>query len=173
MKDRIKAIRTHFALSQEQFGNRINKTTSFVSTVETGRCGLSPATFDTVCRVFGVNEEWLRTGNGPMFSTPATAVDKTIIGSRVKELRKEAGLTQAEFGARIGFHKNQVYNVEVGKSIPSDDFLAAVSREFKVSVDWLRTGEADERDPVDDRLIEWLRVNPEIARELRTKAGLD
>lgn len=89
-----------------------------------------------------------------------------------EKLRKEAGLTQAEFGARIGFHKNQVYNVEVGKSIPSDEFLAAVSREFKVSVDWLRTGEADERDPVDDRLIEWLRVNPEIARELRTKAGL-
>lgn len=93
MKDRIKAIRTHFALSQEQFGKRINKMTSFVSTVETGRCGLSPATFETICRVFGVNAEWLRTGNGPMFSTPATAVDKTIIGSRVKELRKEAGLT--------------------------------------------------------------------------------
>ena len=109
MKDRIKAIRTHFALSQEQFGNRINKTTSFVSTAETGRCGLAPATFDTVCRVFGVNAEWLRTGNGPMFSTPATAVDKTIIGGRVKEVRKEAGLTQAEFGARIGYHKNQVW----------------------------------------------------------------
>ena len=93
-------------------------------------------------------------------STPATAVDKTIIGGRVKEVRKEAGLTQAEFGARIGYHKNQVCNVEVGKSIPSDGFLAAVSREFKVSVDWLRTGDADERDPVDDRLIEWLRENP-------------
>ena len=44
---------------------------------------------------------------------------------------------------------------------------------------WLETGEADERDPVDDRLdrlyrlIEWLRLNPEIARELRIKAGLD
>jgi hypothetical protein len=36
----------------------------------------------------------------------------------------------------------------------------------------LRTGEADERNPVDDRLdrlIECLRKNPEIARELRIK----
>ena len=64
-------------------------------------------------------------------------------------------------------------NVESGKYIPSDRFLAAVSREFKVSVDWLRTGEANERDPVDDRLIEWLRKNPERARELRIEAGLD
>ena len=48
-----------------------------------------------------------------------------------------------------------------------------------LSVDWLRTGEADERDSVDDRLdrldrlIEWLRLNPEIERELRIKAGVD
>jgi transcriptional regulator with XRE-family HTH domain len=101
------------------------------------------------------------------------AVDKTQIGSRIKEIRKKAGLTQAEFGDRIGFHKNQVYYVEVGKSIPSDGFIAAVSREFKVSYSWLRTGEANERDPVDDRLIEWLRRNPEVARGLRIRGGLD
>ena len=109
-----------------------------------------------------------------MFSDgPVPPVDKTQIGSRIKEIRKKAGLTQEQFGERIGFHKNQVYYVEVGKSIPSDDFIAAVSREFRVGYLWLRTGEADERDPVDDRLIEWLRRNPEVARELRVKAGLD
>lgn len=63
--------------------------------------------------------------------------------------------------------------MEVGKSIPSDGFIAAVSREFRVSYSWLRTGEANERDPVDDRLIEWLRRNPEVARELRIRGGLD
>ena len=108
-----------------------------------------------------------------MLVSPMAAVDKSTIGNRMRDVRKKAGLTQKKFADKIGFHKNQVYNVEVGKSIPSDDFLAAVSREFKVGVDWLRTGQADERDPVDDRLIEWLRRNPEIARELRSKAGLD
>ena len=42
-----------------------------------------------------------------------------------------------------------------------------------VSVDWLKAGKADERDPVDDRLIKWLRENPDVARKLRNKAGLD
>ena len=42
-----------------------------------------------------------------------------------------------------------------------------------MSVDWLRTGGTDEKDPVDDRLIEWPRMNPGVARELRIKAGLD
>ena len=55
--------------------------------------------------------------------------------------------------------------------------MACVAEKFRVSVDWLsvdwlRTGEADERDPVDDRL-DRLKLNPEIARELRIKAGLD
>ena len=174
MKDRIKAIRKHFDLSQEQFGKRIGKTTGFISNVETGRSGLSESTISSICSAFDIDKEWLRTGTGQMFSDePVPPVDKTQIGSRIKEIRKKAGLTQEQFGERIGFHKNQVYYVEVGKSIPSDDFIAAVSREFRVSYLWLRTGEADERDPVDDRLIEWLRRNPEVARELRVKAGLD
>ena len=127
MKDRFKDIRKHFALTQEQFAKKINKTSSFVSTVETGRCGLSPATVDTLCSVFGVNEEWLRTGIGEMFVSSVPAVDKYSIGGRMKDVRKRAGLTQAEFGDRIGFHKNQVYNVETGKSIPSGDYISSVA----------------------------------------------
>lgn len=45
-----------------------------------------------------------------------------------------------------------------------------------VSYEWLRTGEGmfnAVADPVDDKLIEWLRRNPEIARELRIRGGLD
>lgn len=48
-----------------------------------------------------------------------------------------------------------------------------MAQKFMVSVDWLWTGETDEKDPVDDRLIEWPRMNPGVARELRIKAGLD
>ena len=63
----------------------------------------------------------------------------------------------------------------MAEGVPRVDFWHAcsVAEKFKVSVDWLRTGEADKRDPVDDRLIEWLRLNPDVARELRIKAGLD
>ena len=95
------------------------------------------------------------------------------IDKRIRDVRKKAGLTQQEFADRIGYHKNQVSNVETGRFNPSNRFLASVGEKFMVSVDWLRTGEADERDPVDDRLIKWLRENPDVARELRIKAGLD
>ena len=73
---------------------------------------------------------------------------------------------------------SNVEKLKVGSTFLRIDFwhVFSVTEKFRVSVDWLRTGEADERNPVDDRLdrlIEWLRLNPEIARELRIKAGLD
>ena len=176
MKDRIKTIRTYFTLSQDQFAKKIGRTKAYISNVENGHSGMSRSTISSICTAFSVREEWLRDGTGEMFlaeQREVGTVSKSGIAARVREVRKKEGLTQAEFAQRIGCHKNQVSNVESGKYIPSDRFLAAVSREFKVSVDWLRTGEADERDPVDDRLIEWLRKNPERARELRIEAGLD
>ena len=92
---------------------------------------------------------------------------------RVRLIRKHFALTQEQFANKIHRTSGFISNVENGKSIPSDEFLSAVSREFNVSYLWLRTGEADERDPVDERLIEWLRRNPEVARELRIRSGLD
>lgn len=175
MKDRVRFIRKHFALTQEQFANKIHRTSGFISNVENGKGGLSDTTIALICSEFSIREEWLRDGSEPMFlpDKGTDIVDKCLIGSRIRDVRKGKGLSQAEFGERIGFHKNQVYNVENGKSIPSDEFLSAVSKEFNISYLWLRTGVSDERDPVDDRLIEWLRRNPEVAMELRIRGGLD
>ena len=111
-----------------------------------------------------------------MFVSSVPAVDKYSIGGRMKDVRKRAGLTQAEFGDRIGFHKNQVYNVETGKSIPSDDYISSVALKFQVSVNWLKTGEGEMSavtPEIDDRLLEWLKNNPDVIRELRLRGGLD
>ena len=111
MKERIKKIRKHFGLTQEKFAKRINKTTGFVSNVETGRGGMSDNTIRTICSAFGVNEAWLKDGVGEMFPTgvvPAAA-DVAGIGVRIKEIRKREKLSQEQFGERIGFTKNYVY----------------------------------------------------------------
>ena len=173
MENRFKQLRVHLVLTQDQFAKRIGRTKGYISNVENGHTGMSSSTVSSICSAFAVLEEWLLTGTGEMFEREAHKVSREEIGRRIRDIRKRAGLTQQEFADRVVCHKNQVSNVESGKYIPSDRFLGVVAREFKVSVDWLRTGEADERDPVDDRLIEWLRKNPERARELRNEAGLD
>lgn len=64
MKERIKLIRKRKNLSQEEFGSRIGITRSSVSLLESGRNSPSEQTIMLICKEFGVNEVWLRTGEG-------------------------------------------------------------------------------------------------------------
>lgn len=62
---------------------------------------------------------------------------------RIKQIRKEAKLTQIEFGEKIGVKGNTVTNYENGLRTPTDAVLKSICREFKVNETWLRTGEGD------------------------------
>lgn len=63
--------------------------------------------------------------------------------NRIRELRKELGLTQAEFGERLGIKANTVGNYETGLRVPSDAIIFSICREFDVNEEWLRTGSGD------------------------------
>ena len=67
MNERVREIRTHLNMSQEEFGMRIGIKKSAVSKLENGSNQPSDQTAMLICREFGVNEDWLRTGNGEMF----------------------------------------------------------------------------------------------------------
>ena len=64
MKDRIKEIRIDNKLSMDKFGERIGITKASVSRIESGENNPSEQTIILICREFGINEEWLRTGKG-------------------------------------------------------------------------------------------------------------
>ena len=122
MRERLEQLRSYFGLSKNKFAEKIGKTGGFIVDVESGKCGISEKTIQTICTVFGVNVTWLRDGIGPMFveGMEQSAVDLVGIAERVKEIRKNAGLTQQQFGDQVGFHKNHIYYVETGKTHPSE-----------------------------------------------------
>lgn len=63
--------------------------------------------------------------------------------NRIKEVRKAAGLTQTEFGERIGIKGNTITCYEKGIREPSEAIILAICREFNVREQWLRTGEGE------------------------------
>jgi transcriptional regulator with XRE-family HTH domain len=67
MNTRIKTVRKSVGLTLEKFGERIGITASSVSAIEVGKNNPSEQTIRAICREFGVNEIWLRTGAGEMF----------------------------------------------------------------------------------------------------------
>lgn len=62
---------------------------------------------------------------------------------RIKQVRKALGLNQAEFGQRVGVKGNTIGNYEIGLRSPSDAVIFSICREFRVSENWLRTGEGE------------------------------
>ena len=63
--------------------------------------------------------------------------------NRIKEVRKVNGLTQAEFGEKIGVKGNTVTGYETGIRSPSDAIIVSICREFGVNEEWLRTGNGE------------------------------
>ncbi|MGE9896642.1 helix-turn-helix domain-containing protein [Anaerovoracaceae bacterium SGI.195] len=68
MNERVKQLRKALGLSGEKFGARLGVTRTAVSLIESGKNNLSEANILSICREFNVNEDWLRTGSGDMFS---------------------------------------------------------------------------------------------------------
>lgn len=71
-----------------------------------------------------------------------------IIKDRIKQVRKGAGLTQTEFGERIGAKKGTIVCYESGARNPLPMTIKAISREFGISEDWLITGEGEMKSPM-------------------------
>jgi len=66
INERIRQIRTAGDFTMRQFAERIGISDSAVSQIEKGRTGISEQTIRSICREFGISEEWLRTGEGEM-----------------------------------------------------------------------------------------------------------
>lgn len=87
MNERIKALRKALDLTMEAFGAKIGITKSAVSTIESGKNRPSDQTILLICQVYGVNESWLRTGEGEMFvPAPHAHVDALLRAFPMSEL---------------------------------------------------------------------------------------
>lgn len=65
------------------------------------------------------------------------------MNERIKQLRKELGLTLDKFGERIGVSRSAMGNIENGVRGVTDQMFKSICREFKVREEWLRTGEGE------------------------------
>ncbi len=67
MNTRIKAVREATTLSQTEFGKKIGLSQNYIWMLEKGERAPSERVIRDICRVYGVDDVWLRTGVGEMF----------------------------------------------------------------------------------------------------------
>ena len=61
-------------------------------------------------------------------------------GERVKEIRKNLGLTMEKFGAQLGVGRTAISNTENDNRNLTDQTALSICREFNVNEEWIRTG---------------------------------
>ena len=66
-----------------------------------------------------------------------------LIGDRIKELRRELGLNQTEFGERINVKQTSIGMYENGHRAVTDRSMLQICQAFNVNESWLRTGQGD------------------------------
>lgn len=95
MNERIRSLIKALKIKQAEFAQRIGVSRPFVSELCSGAKNPSDRTIADICREFGVNERWLRTGEGDMFVNPSREEEvmrfaATVIRDPSSEFQRQA-----------------------------------------------------------------------------------
>ncbi len=115
MDERIKKLRKVLDLTQQEFANRIGIKRNTIANYEAGRNAPIDSVVSLICREFGVNEAWLRTGEGEMFA-PAPTNELEALAERYPNLTHESlvfieklvGLSRSDQNVIMGFLRDVV-----------------------------------------------------------------
>jgi len=61
----------------------------------------------------------------------------THIGDRIRELRKQRGIAQADVAEAVGISRSFLAGIETGKDLPGRETLMALADHFGVDINWL------------------------------------
>lgn len=65
------------------------------------------------------------------------------MNKRIREVRKALGLSQDEFGKRLGLTRGAITNIELNKVAPKPLFIDLLCSTFNINREWLETGEGE------------------------------
>lgn len=66
MKERIAELRKSLNLTQDEFAKKLGLSRNYIWMIEKGERIPPDRTISDICRIFGINEDWLRHGLLPM-----------------------------------------------------------------------------------------------------------
>ena len=81
MRNRIRELRKTLSLSQTAFGEQLGVSRDVINNIEQGRNknDISDIFIGHICKIFNINEIWLRSGEGEMLQQPDNSIVNTII----------------------------------------------------------------------------------------------
>lgn len=135
MKERLKQLRKELNLNQQEFAEKIGINRGTLANYEVGRNEPIDAVVKLICDRFHVNEEWLRTGEGEMFT--ALSKEDEIMELIEQSMSEESGEIKRRFATAImKLTPEQIRHctnwiIDNLLAMPQDDNPAAVDAQEK------------------------------------------
>lgn len=71
ISDRVRYLRKDYLnLTQDEFSKQLNISRANVANMEAGRISITDRTIQDICRIFSINDKWLRFGHGSIERPP-------------------------------------------------------------------------------------------------------
>lgn len=159
LNERIGQLRNHLGLSQRAFGEQVRRSVGYISKVESGQLQPSEEVVEAICSAFGVDERWLKEGEG--------FLETESVGDRVKRARKARHYTQEELAAELGVSRNTVGMIERRTVRPGDKVIRMLCDKLWIDRAWLLTGTGHMDRTELTPFYELLRRDPRIRRHIK------
>lgn len=93
----------------------------------------------------------------------------TGINDRLRQIRNLLKVTQREFCDRIGISQGMYADWEMGNIEPKERYLKLISLEYKMNLDWLKTGSGEmwNSSPTDQRFEDLKDIFVQLSPELQ------
>lgn len=83
MDSRLKLVRKKLKLTNRELASALNLSSGSISLIETGKRNLTDRTIADLERLFNVNPEWLKTGEGEMFQATSREAEIAEVTARM------------------------------------------------------------------------------------------
>jgi transcriptional regulator with XRE-family HTH domain len=79
VNERIRQVRQALNMTQTDFSKAIYVSNGYTAEIENGHRAANDRIIRLICLTFGVNEQWLKTGNGEMFQASPIELKERIL----------------------------------------------------------------------------------------------
>lgn len=183
MNNRLKAARKELRLTQREFGARVGVQDTAISKLEKGENGLTDQMVIAVCREYGINETWLRTGDGEMFVVSENALiaqlseQYNLDGLDQKILEGYITLPETHREVIKGFVRKIAEAVNVSSAELAEEILPPVvttvgAREDEKRIEWNKGLSREEMHALLDARIDVAKKG-DVSSTTSAKVGTD
>ena len=168
MNEKIKELRKLLNLSLVAFSKPLGCSPTHIKRMEVGTVIPGEEFISKLCEVYHISPAYFDgTVSIEELDIKDKEEEKKEIGKRLKQARKEKGMTLKELSLLASITDAQLSLTENGHYRLKENRAEDIAEALEVGVEWLLYGEERNKHfPADRKMIEWLKDHPEIREQI-------